>query len=183
MSNRESWKKIAGSAKELAYMATFTALLIASQLVLSAIPGVELVTVLCVAYAYVFGFRRGMVVATVFSVLRQLVFGFFPVVLILYLVYFNLLTFLFGKLGERKKWKLFWVVLFACGCTLFFHVFDNILTPVWYGYTWEVTKKYVLVSAPVMISQTVCTAVSVSVLFLPLTKIFTRLKGNVSKRR
>ena len=60
-------KKIASSAKELAYSAVFVALLIGGQLAFSVLPGVEIVTVLYVAYAYVFGIRRGMVAATAFS--------------------------------------------------------------------------------------------------------------------
>ena len=87
------------SAKELAYISVFVALLIAVQLILSFIPGVELVTVLFVAYSFSMGVRRGMLAATTFSLLRQLDFGFFPTVLVLYLIYFNLLCLLFGLLG------------------------------------------------------------------------------------
>ena len=81
------------SAKECAYLAVFVALLIGGQLALSAVPGVEIVTVLLVAYAFVFGACRGMMVATAFSLLRQMVFPFSPTVLVLYLIYYNFLSF------------------------------------------------------------------------------------------
>ena len=79
------------------------AFVIGAQFALSVIPGVELVTVSFVAYAYVFGYRRGMVAATAFSLLRQLVFGIFPTVLLLYLIYYNALVCVFGLLGEKKE--------------------------------------------------------------------------------
>lgn len=177
---QENRKKIASSAKEIAYVAVYTALLIGSQLVLSAVPGVEVVTVLFVVYAYAFGFRRGMVVATAFSLLRQIVFGFFPVVLLLYLIYFNLLTLIFGKLGEKRRVKFPWLVVIACVCTVFFTMLDNVLTAIWYGYTWEMAEKYFLLALPVAGSQTVCTAVTVATLFLPLTKILSKARNGLS---
>ena len=55
------------AAKECAYLAVFVALLIAAQFVFSFLPGVEIVTVLFVGYAFVFGVKRGMLAATAFS--------------------------------------------------------------------------------------------------------------------
>ena len=167
------------SAKESAYVAVFVALLIAVQLALSALPGVELVTVLFVSFAFVFGKGRGMVAATAFSILRQLVFGFHPQVLILYLVYYNLLTLLFGTIGQRMqepKKKLFLIVLFACVSTVCFTLLDNIITPLWLGYTKRVAKLYFKASLTFMLPQLICTAITVSVLFLPLYGVFRRLK-------
>ena len=63
------------SAKECAYLAVFVALLIGSQLPFAALPGVEIVTLLFVTYAFVFGICRGMLAATAFSLLRQFVFS------------------------------------------------------------------------------------------------------------
>ena len=181
MNDKNRQNKTAGkgarSAKECAYLAVFVALVVAVQLVLSWIPGAELVTVLFVSYAYTMGAKRGMIAATAFSLLRQFVFGFFPTVLVLYLVYFNLLACLFGLLGgkkwERGLWKL---LLISCLCTLFFTVFDSLLNVVWYGYSGRLAKAYMLASLPFMIPQVVCTAVSVAVLFIPLTRLFFRLK-------
>ena len=96
---KEKNAKIKRASKECAYVAVFAALLIAAQLCFAFLPGVEIVTVLFIAYSFVFGARRGVLSAVTFSLLRQLVFGFFPVVLILYLIYYPLLAFLFGFLG------------------------------------------------------------------------------------
>ncbi len=163
------------TAKECALLAVFVAVVIAVQTVLSFIPGVEIVTVLFVSYSFVAGGKRGMFTATIFSLLRQIIFGFFPTVLILYLVYYNLLTFCFGLLGKKIKKPIKYlplIVVFACLGTAFFTMFDNILTPLWYGYSERATRLYFFSSLPFMIPQIICTTISVSCLFLPFCKVF-----------
>ena len=164
--------------KDCAYIAVFVALTVAAQICLSFVPGVEVVTVLFVAFSFAFGCRRGMVAATAFSLLRQLIFGFFPTVLVLYLIYYNLLALLFGFLGRWDKLttkKLFWLTLTACACTVCFTILDNIITPLWYGYSGRVFKLYFYASFSFMIPQVICTAVSVGALTFPLVKIFQKL--------
>lgn len=175
-------KRTVHSAKECAFLAVFVALVIAVQLCLAAIPGVELVTVLFLAYAYVMGAKRGIIAATVFTILRQLLFGFTPVVFCLYIVYFNSFTLLFGLLG--KKWKnnvraLPYLVVLACVCTACFTLLDNLLTPLWYAFTKRAFKVYFLASLSVMLPQILCTAISVFVLFIPLQKVFTQAKRSL----
>ena len=158
-------EKKSSSAKELAYTAVFVAFLIGAQLALSVIPGVEVVTVSFAVYGYACGYRRGMVAATAFSLLRQFVFGFFPNVLILYLIYYNSLICLFGWLGVKKETRLPVIVVTACFCTIAF----------FYGYSLKLTKYYFLASLPFAVTQTLCTAITVSLLFLPLKRIFLNL--------
>jgi hypothetical protein len=170
---------IKNTAKELAQLAVFVALVIAAQFALSFIPGVEVVTLLFVSYAFVFGVRRGMLAATAFSLLRQLLFGFFPNILVLYLLYYNALTALFGFLGKRvgKPLKnLWWIILLACLCTACFTMLDNILTPLWFRYTQKAARAHFIASLPVMFPQIVCTAVTVGGLFFPLYKAFQLIK-------
>ena len=178
-SKNEQKRVIKNTAKELAQLAVFVALVIASQLVLSFVAGVEIVTLLFVTYAFVFGVRRGMLAATVFSVLRQLLFGFYPTVLILYLLYFNGLTAVFGCLGRKVKnplRSLWWLTLVACLCTACFTLMDNILTPLWYRYTPKAFRVHFIASLPVAFLQILCTAVSVGGLFFPLYKAFCLIK-------
>ena len=172
-------KKHAHPAKECAYIAVFVALVIAAQIALSSLPGVEVVTVLFIAYAYAFGWKRGMVSATAFTLLRQMVFGFFPNVLILYLIYYNLLALVFGGLGKKYKkpaQKTWLVLILACVCTAGFTLLDCLISPLFYGFTFAATKAYLLASLPVCGIQTVCTGVTVGVLFIPLTKTFFNIK-------
>lgn len=164
--------------KDCAYIAVFVALTIAAQLCLSAVPGVEVVTVLFVSFSFAFGCRQGMIAATAFSLLRQLVFGFSPTVLILYLIYFNLLALLFGFLGGRMALKAKRVpilTVIACVCTVGFTMLDNVITPLWLGYSGKLFKMYFWASFSFMIPQVICTAVSVGVLFFPLAKFFRTL--------
>lgn len=167
------------SAKELAYLALYLALLIGGQYLFAAVPGVEIVTLLFVTYSFSFGVQRGIVLATCFSFLRQILFGFFPKVLILYLVYFNLLAVVFALLGKaakkRQKTRLWLVTLIACLCTAFFTVLDALLTAWYFAFTAQAAKTYFLASLPFMLPQIVCTGVTVGGLFLPLRAIFDRL--------
>lgn len=174
--NKKRVKYIAvRSAKECAYLAVFVALAIAAQLALTAVPGVELVTVLFVSYSFVFGVKRGMLAATAFAFLRQLLFGFFPTVLLLYLLYYNALAALFGFLGGRVKKPLralWWLTSVACICTVCFTMTDNIITPLFSRMQGEAARAYFLASFSVLLPQVVCTAVSVGVLLFPLQKAF-----------
>ena len=98
---RESlYRKRLSPAKEIAYIAVACALLIGAQLALSAVAGVEIVTVIFVSFAAVFGVRRGVLCAVAFSLLRCLLFGFAPNVIVLYLAYYPILAAVFGALGH-----------------------------------------------------------------------------------
>ncbi len=165
--------------KECAYLAVFVALVIAAQLCFSAVAGIEIVTLLFASFAFTFGKGRGMLAATAFSLLRMLVFGFFPQTLVLYLLYYNAFTFLFGTLGENMEAplkRLWLIVLSACVATLIFSVLDVIINALWYAYSWGAIKVYALASLPVAAAQTACAAVSVGVLFTPLYKAFSLVK-------
>ena len=164
--------------KDCAYIGVFVALTITTQLCLSFLPGVELVTALFVAFAFAFGCQRGIAAATVFSLLRHVVCGFYPTVLVLYLIYYNLLCLLFGFLGRWSRLtpqKVLWLTAVACVCTICFTMLDNIITPLWYGYSGRVFKIYFYASLSVMLPQVICTAVSVGVLLYPLVNFFQRL--------
>lgn len=167
------------SAKEVARIAVFVAALIGVQYVFAAVPFVELVSLLFSCYAYVFGAVRGGIAAVAFALLRQLLFGFYPVVLVLYLVYFPVLCLAFGLLKRMRLqgWKLLILaVIFAIFCTFCFTILDNVLTPLYNGYTPKAAKLYFKASIPFMIGQTVCVAISVAILFLPLTKAMALVK-------
>lgn len=104
------------SVKKIAISAVAVALLIAVQFAFSALPGVELVSVLFISFCFVFGAGMGAAVATCFSLLRCFLFGFNPAVIVLYLVYFNLLALLFGGVGRNQAKIAAWVtpLLLAC---------------------------------------------------------------------
>ena len=185
MRSRERQSSVGASiARECAYTAVFVSLTIAVQFVLSFVPGVELVTVLFAAYSAVMGVRRALTAATAFSLLRQVIFGVEPKVLTLYLIYFNLLALTFALVCKEKytpKKRLIFAVIVASLCTVLFTLFDDILTPLWYGYSKRVAEIYFYASLPFMGIQVVCSAVSTLCLFLPLYNIFLPLRKKLER--
>ena len=169
------------TAKEISIISVFVALLIGGQFILSAVSGIEIVTVLSVAFFFCFGVVRGCIVATSFSLIRCFLFGFFPNVVILYLVYYNLLALSFGLLGvafhKKVDFKKFVVVIFlAVVMTVAFTMLDNLITPAFYGFTLKAKKAYFIASLATMIPQVICALATVSLLFYPLYKIFKTIK-------
>ena len=169
------------AAKEIALNGVFTALLIGGQIVLSGISGVEIVTVLLLSFSYYFGIRRGLFVANAFSLLRCLIFGFFPNVIILYLVYYNLFVLAFGLLGIRFKKELNLVihiilVIAACIMTIIFTGLDDIITPLSYRFSIDAMRAYALASLTAVIPQVICTIVTVSFLLPILNRVFGNIK-------
>ena len=73
-----------------------TGLLIAVQYALFFVNGVELVTVMLLAWSYRTGPVRASAVAISFSLIRCLFFGFFPAVVVLYLIYYTAFAIFFG---------------------------------------------------------------------------------------
>ncbi len=167
------------SKKDLAYTGMFTAILIAGQFALSAISGVEIVTVLFLTFSYVFGIKNSLFVANAFSILRCFIFGFIPNVLLLYLVYYNIFALIIGAIGKafKRRYSIknhILLIVVAALLTVGFTALDNLITPLYYGFTIEATKAYAYYSLTAIIPQTACAILSVSLLFYPLYKVFIR---------
>lgn len=165
----------------VAVVAVFTALLLAAQYALWFVKGVELVTVLLLVFSYRFGVRCGVLSAVAFSLLRCLLFGFFPNVVLLYLLYYPLFAACFGLLGNalhRRTGVRVQMLLTVLGVlfTALFTLLDDAVTPLLYGYTKEAALAYFLASLPTMAVQTACAAVTVLLLFRPLLFVLKRVK-------
>ena len=180
MNQETRQNKIGWTAKELARIALFVGLAIGAQYALSAVPGVELVTLLFAVFSFVYGCARGAVSAVAFALLRQLLFGFFPTVMLLYLLYYPLLAISFGLLA---KWVQTWkkgakkevltvvlAALLACACTAMFTLLDDLLTPWLLAYSARAAQLYFKASLVTMTTQIICVSISVSLLFYPLTR-------------
>ena len=177
------------TSKEIAITALMTALLIVVQYVLSAVKGVELVTVFLLCFAFCFGPLKGVVCALSFSLLRCFIFGFFPSVLVLYLIYYPSFALTVGLLGKRfkksKKEGNLAAYLFAIGVavlfTMSFTALDNLITALFFEYSYEAAVAYYIASLPTMAIQSVCALISVAVLFYPLTRVFLKIEKNVMR--
>ncbi|PWM75263.1 MAG: hypothetical protein DBX59_02205 [Bacillota bacterium] len=171
------------TSKEIAVIALMVALLIAGQFVLSGVQGVEVVTVLFFSFCYVFGVKRGIAVAAAYSLLRNIYFGFFPQVILLYLAYYPLFAVVAGltgrwlkKSGMHVALKIVICAAVAAVCTALFTLLDDVITPLYFGYSAASREAYFYASLPVMLTQVICAAATVAVLFFPLTKIFSVVK-------
>lgn len=169
------------AAKEISLVSIFTALLIGGQFVLSGITGIEVVTVLLLSFSFYFGIKRGLFVATAFSILRCFIFGFFLNIIILYLIYYNLFVVIFGLLGKRfdraiNKGRHAVLIVIALVMTVFFTILDNTIATFYYGYTWEVAKRYYLLSLTALVPQVVCTFMTVLLLLPILIKLYSLTK-------
>lgn len=158
--------------------ALYTALLICVQFVLSGVAGVELVTVFLLAFCFSVGVKAGVTVAVCFSTLRCFIFGFYPSVIILYLVYYTGFALFFGWFGNvYRRTATFraylWAVILATAFTAVFTLLDDIITPLFYGFGINATKAYFYSSLPFMLAQCICATISVSVLFIPLCRALT----------
>ena len=122
-----------------------------------------------------------MTVATMFCLLRCFLHGFYPSVIIEYLIYYNFLVCVFGVLGKilyRKAKKPVWLVvctLAAVVCSACFTLLDDVITPFYYMLDEASRTAYFQASLPVMAMQCACTFITVGVLFLPLTKLLRRV--------
>ena len=167
--------------KTIARVGICAAILIGGQLVLSGIAGIEIVTVLMLCFCFSYSIKDGVLIATTFSLLRCFIFGFFVNVVVLYLIYYTLFAIFFGWLGKKFSDKIsfprFLCVLFsAIIFTIFFTLLDNVLTPLMFRFNLNAAKTYFLASLYSLVPQIICTAVTVSALFLPLTKVIAKIK-------
>ncbi len=165
------------TCKRIALIGVYTALLLGGQLVLSGVVGVEIISMLLVAFCFKFGVKDGMVTATAFSFIRCFLFGFFPSVLALYLIYFNLLALVIGLIAKVFKNKLGWlaltiIVVTTAILTAVFTLLDDIITPIYYGFTKEATKAYFIASLPVIVAQVPISAITTAIFIFPLYKCF-----------
>lgn len=161
-------------------VAMCVALLIGGQMALSGLSGIEIVTVMLLCFCFHYGIRHGVAVATAFSLLRCFFFGFQVNVIVLYLIYYNLFALFFGWLGKRISGrislpKLCVIVASAMVFTVLFTMLDNVITPLIFAFHKNAAAVYFAQSLYALVPQTVCTMATVSILFVPLTKVLEKI--------
>lgn len=164
-------------AKRIVLPAMYTALLIGGQIALSGVSGVEIVTVLLLTFCFRFGILQGLIVATGFSLLRNFYFGFYPTVVLLYMIYFNLFAIVFGALGHLfgKKYSIkshVVLIVTAVLMTVLFTAIDNVITPLFFGMNPNQTKAYWVGSLSAVIPQSICACITTIFLFPVVLKVF-----------
>lgn len=153
---------------------------------MSFVAGIEVVTVLVLSFAFYFGYVRSLIVVNAFCILRNFIFGFFPTVVILYFVYYNLFALVFAFIGRRFKGtlsplKVVIITAAAALCTVCFTLLDDVITPLFYGFDRSATRAYFVASLYTMATQTVCTIITVALLLPPLNMAYSRIYKGVNK--
>jgi hypothetical protein len=174
------------TAKKTAICGAFCALLIITQYAFNAIKGVELVTLLFVTFCFTFGGVCGFLVAVAFCLLRCLIYGFFPSVVVLYLIYYPLLALAASALGKAIKKtpalkQTIIVTVFSVIFTIIFSAIDCVVTPLFYKFTASAWIAYIYQCAPVCLLQCVCVGFSIALLFPPLKRAVNHIKERVDR--
>ncbi len=172
--------------QKITFAGVFIAFLLGGQFALSGVAGVEIVTPLLLSFCLFFGIGQGILVATSFSLLRCMIFGFSPTALILYLIYYNLFALLFGALGhapiKNRVLKYVVVTVAAVACTACFTLLDDIISPLFYGFTLKQMQIYFIASLPVMGVQCLGTLFSVPLLVPPINGALRRYDNREAAR-
>lgn len=127
----ENSKNIKPSAARLvALVGIMAATLECGKLVLSAMPNIEVVTLLCALYGYVFGIY-GVIAAAVFVMIEPLIWGFGSWI-ISYIIYWPAVALVFMLLSRRGVKGRLPITLVAVGMTFIFGLLTSIIDCAFY---------------------------------------------------
>ena len=166
------------TAKTVAFVGVMAATIECGKLVLSFLPNLEVVSLLCALFGYVFGWA-GVVAAVVFVMVEPLIWGFGPW-FITYLIYWPSLAFLFMVL-RRKEIKNRWVItVIAVLMTVLFGVISAVIDAALYlGINASYSKNlilYYLRGIGFYLVQIACNAVLFPTLFTFLCEKLLKVK-------
>ena len=127
-----------------------------------------------------FHIRTGMFKLTIFSLIRCLFFGFFPAVVVLYLIYYTAFAIFFGFAGIVNKQRngavsCIVISILAAVFTATFTLLDDVISPLILQMNSEATTAYFYASLPVMGTQCAFALLSCIVLFPVLSSLFKRI--------
>ena len=106
--------------------------------------------------------------------IRIMLWIFFGIVIALLFLYVVLIV-------AKKDNELAGITALAAFCTILFTLLDDIISPLILGYGTEAAVAYFYTSFLAMLPQTICTAVSVFLLFSPIKKLLTKVKQSSLK--
>ena len=164
-------------ARKIALIAMMTATLEVGKLALSFIPNVEVVTLLCAVYGFVFGWA-GIVATYLFVGIECLIWGLNTWVAT-YVLYWPLVTFCFMLLGKRNIKNRLIATLLAVALTAFFGVLSSLIDAgLLLGFHDGFWKRFAIIYARGVIFyviQMVCNFVLFLGIFRPIVDRVSRL--------
>lgn len=172
----EKNKLVISGAKKIALIAVCTALIEGCKLALSMIPNVEVVTLLCALFGYVFGIY-GIISVFLFAAIEPLIWGIGSWI-IYYFIYWPLVAFIFMLFGKKKVRNRLILTLTAGVLTVFFGVLSAIVDVLVYSQPsnfLRVFPGYYARGATFYIVQIVCNLILFPLCFIPLADVLTKL--------
>ncbi|MDE6275928.1 MAG: hypothetical protein K2M75_05250 [Clostridia bacterium] len=164
-------------AYKLALIAIMAATLEGGKLALASIPGVEIVTLLCAVYGYVFGIC-GIIATYIFVGLETLIWGVNTWV-ISYIIHWGCVAFVFMLLGKFKIRNRLIATATAVILTTTFGVLTSLidtglLTGFWNNFWKRFAIMYVR-GTNFYIVQIICNLLLFLIVFKPLVKLFDKI--------
>lgn len=176
---KETKKKGISGAKAVALVAIMAATIEVGKLALSFLPNMEVVTILCALYGYVFGVW-GVVAAAVFVCIEPLIYGFGSWT-VTYFIYWPMVAAVFMLLRKKEWGGRIVSTLTAIALTLFFGVFSSIVDGLFlFGISEYFIKNigiYYIRGIPFYIAQLACNAILFPTLFRFLSKKLDAVKN------
>lgn len=123
--NHENGRAKIFSARAIALVGIMAATMECGKLALSFLPNIEVVTLLCALYGYVFGIY-GVVAAAIFVCIEPLIYGFGSW-LITYFLYWPAVAFIFALFGKAKIRGRVISCLIAVGLTFSFGIISSVV--------------------------------------------------------
>ena len=174
--------KLRFNARAVALVGIMAATLECGKLVLSFLPNVEVLTLLCALYGYVFGVY-GVAAAAVFVCIEPLIYGIGSWI-VYYIIYWPLVALVFMLLRRRGVKSRLWLTLTAIGLTLLFGVLSSVVDTVFYlGINENYLKNlclYYLRGAVFYLVQIVCNAALFPTLFVFLSGKLERIRAIIN---
>lgn len=162
----------------LALIGLMAAMLECGKLVLAALPNIEVVTLLCALFGYVFG-GAGIVATIVFIAIEPIIYGF-GTWMISYCLYWPLVATLFMLLGRAKVRNRVILTGIAVLLTVWFGILTSLVdTGLFSGYLDNFFYRFSIIylrGTSFYITQIICNAVLFPLLFRPLSETLKKLK-------
>lgn len=170
-----------GAAKKIALVGIAAATIECGKLALAFLPNIEVVTLLCALYGYVFGIY-GVIASLVFVCIEPLIWGV-NTWIVLYFVYWPLVAlifWLFGKIKLRNRWL---ITASAVVLTVIFGFLSALIdVGLFSGYFdrfWYRFGIYYLRGIPFYIAQIATNAVLFPLLFITLSGKLRTFKNRI----
>ena len=170
------------NARSIALVGIMAATLECGKLALSFLPNIEVITILCALYGYVFGIY-GIIATAIFVCIEPLIYGFGSWI-ITYFIYWPLVAFVFMLLRKKGVKSRLWLTVIAVVLTVGFGVISSIVDTAFYlginkNYLSNLVLYYVR-GIVFYIVQIACNAVLFPTLFLFLADKLEKIKPNIS---